>query len=485
MQGAWGSSPASKAGLGSIPKANAFGGKPMPGSFRSIVRALVALCLGAALAPIPATAQAAAEARPGDAQSQREDIGVFRAEVLAQDQAYTPASRAEAATRLAALEQQAGAVSQAYFELELGRIVALADNAHTAFFPGPRSRRYNRVGVRLTPFGEDFFVLRATPALADLLGARLVAIEGRPIAELRTLARSLMGGLNASRDRNAGYFFESPEQLQALGVVSSGEQATYRFARPDGSLVERTLKPEPASEARPRANSDRWLYPAAMAAEADAWRALLSPAQAPWALQDPDTPFRWRSAPEMNAIVLELRQNEDAEGAPIAEALQEFTEAIKKHKPRHLIVDLRMNGGGDLNTTREFMRSLPALVPGRIFALTGPWTFSAGISSLGYLKQAAPQRVTLVGEPVGDRLQFFAEGALVQLPNSKALITIAKERHDYETGCKGFSDCHKPVVRHPIAVATLAPDLSAPWTIEHYHAGRDPALLAVAEALRR
>lgn len=456
----------------------------MPRFSRSAMLAMIALFAGAFAGPSAATAQVVRAPSFGDAQSQREDIEVFRAEVLAQDQAYAPASRAEATMRLAALEQQAGAVSQAYFELELGRIVALADNAHTAFFPGPRSRRYNRVGVRLTPFGEDFFVLRATPALADLLGARLVAIEGRPISELRALARSLMGGLNASRDRNAGYFFESPEQLQALGVALSGDHAVYRFARLDGSLVERTLASEPASDARPRANSDRWLYPAPMAAEADAWRALLSPAQAPWALQDPDTPFRWRNAPEMEAIVLELRQNEDAEGAPISKALQEFTDAIKKHSPRNLIVDLRMNGGGDLNTTREFMQTLPTLVPGRIFALTGPWTFSAGIASLGYLKQAAPERVTLVGEPVGDRLQFFAEGKLVQLPNSKAIISIAKERHDYQTGCKGFPDCHKPIVRHPIAVASLTPDLPAAWTIEHYQSGQDPALLAVAEALK-
>jgi hypothetical protein len=32
---------------------------------------------------------------------------------------------------------------------------------------------------------------------------------------------------------------------------------------------------------------------------------------------------------------------------------------------------------------------LPTLVKGRIFVLTSPWTFSAAISTLGYLKQAA------------------------------------------------------------------------------------------------
>jgi hypothetical protein len=143
-----------------------------------------------------------------------------------------------------------------------------------------------------------------------------------------------------------------------------------------------------------------------------------------------------------------------------------------------------MNGGGDLNTTRDFMESLPSLVPGRIFALTSPWTFSAAISSIGYLEQTAPDRVTIVGEGVGDRLNFFSEGDIVTLPNSQAMLLNATERHDYQTGCRGFSDCHGPVRRNPISTPTLAPDIAAPWTIDAYRAGRDPAMEAVATALR-
>jgi hypothetical protein len=144
------------------------------------------------------------------------------------------------------------------------------------------------------------------------------------------------------------------------------------------------------------------------------------------------------------------------------------------------VLDLRMNGGGDLNTTRDFMQRLPRLVRGRVFALTSPWTFSAAISSLGYLEQAAAARVTVVGEPVGDRLEFFAEGSVVELPASRLLLLYATQRHDYRDGCRGRSDCHGPVVRHPIAVASLDPDVAAPWTIEAYLAGRDPGMEAVA-----
>jgi hypothetical protein len=59
---------------------------------------------------------------------------------------------------------------------------------------------------------------------------------------------------------------------------------------------------------------------------------------------------------------------------------------------------------GHLTKARDFAEELPGLVPGELFVLTSPWTFSAAISVSGYLKQAALSRVHIVGEPVGDRL---------------------------------------------------------------------------------
>lgn len=55
---------------------------------------------------------------------------------------------------------------------------------------------------------------------------------------------------------------------------------------------------------------------------------------------------------------------------------------------------------------------------------------------------------------------------------------------DYRTGCRNIENCHGSVVRNPIAVESLAPDIVAPWTIEAYRDGRDPAMEAVAAALR-
>ncbi len=446
---------------------------------------LCAMALTAAACSAPAqqqdTATAAPAAAPVPEDACRADLAVFREQFMGREISYTPATRAEAEARLARLEAQCASVSQPYFELELARIAALADNGHTHYVLHLIAQKYNRVPLRLIVFGEDFYVARASTANADLLGARLVGIDGKPVAVLRAAARELYGGVNAFRDRAAYHLLEGPELLHTLGLATSPDAATYRFEMRSGQAIERRLAGEPPSAERPAAQPQQIFLPQA---PSEAWLAALTPERAPWSLQDGAEAFRWRAAPEIDAIVLQMRQNMSRDGFSIEAALDRFRTAIREAHPRNIVLDMRWNGGGDLSTSREFMQALPTLAPGRIFILTSPLTFSAAISSTGYVKQAAPDRVTIVGEMVGDRLVFFSEGDLVQLPNTAGAVGRTTERHDYANGCRAFSDCHDYMVSHPIAVASFAPDIAAPWTIEAWLAGRDPGMEAIAAALR-
>jgi len=111
-------------------------------------------------------------------------------------------------------------------------------------------------------------------------------------------------------------------------------------------------------------------------------------------------------------------------------------------------------------------------------------TFSAAISSLGYLKQAAGDRLTIVGEPIGDRLEFWAEGNVMELPGLGAVVLYATERHNYMTGCPE-PDCHAAIREHPIRVRSLQPDLPVSLTWADFSAGRDPAMAAILQDIAR
>lgn len=456
----------------------------------SIQLALLALWSGSALlmgqtqaqTPAPAPTQTQADTPAAKIVA---DVAQFRTQFLDKDRAYSPVARKEAESRLADLEKNAANLTPVRFDLAIAQIAALADNGHTLAFAAQRSRRYERADVRLVPFGEDFHVLRVKAENEDLLGARLVAIDGVPMATLRELGRSLSGGVPAWRDRNVPYFLESPPQLRALGVGQGDAPPEYTFVTRDGRTLKRTFSVSPVGADRVGGNATRWMFPVLAPLEDRAWRTLLAEARAPWALQEPVRRFRWRHDEALGSVIIEMRQSSNGQTEKLADFFADVEKAVATHAPRHLVLDLRLNGGGDLTTTRNFAEKLPTLVGGTIYALTSPWTFSAAISTLGYLKQAAPGRVVIVGEPVGDRLQFFAEGRPITLTHSKEMVLSATERHDYQTGCRQMDDCHRNVVTRPIAVKTLDPDIAAPWTIDDYVAGRDPAMEAVAREVAR
>lgn len=420
---------------------------------------------------------AAAQATVSPAQL-KEDLDWFRASVFAVEMSYSTSARAEGERRLNLLQSTLRHTTVAAFTMELARIVALADNGHSAVFAGTRSRWSNRIPLRFTTFGNEFRVMRAANAHTDLLGARLVAIDGVPIDVVRDSGRTLFGGTPAWRDRNLPLFLESPDQLNVLHLARDAQAAEYSFATETGTSIKRRIVADRSSAFGPP--PDFLLY-----AEDDGLLKTLAPTALPWSLQEPRTTFRWRRAPEIDGLVIQLRRIVDGPGQGIAEFLDEMKAKIAADRPRNLVLDLRMNSGGNLNNTRDFVKALPALVPGRIFVITGPGTFSAAISTTGYLKQEAPGRVSIVGEEAGDRLVFFAEGRPATAPNTGIMIGIATQRHDYRGGCKAFTDCHGPVVRFPIAIPTLAPDIPAPLTFADWKAGRDASMEAIIGALKR
>jgi hypothetical protein len=414
--------------------------------------------------------------------AQREDLAAFERGFFEVDRSYSPEARAVAKKRLAELALSAGSVSDTRFILTLSQIAALADNGHSGIIYRGSAPELGRVGIRLAPFGHGFVVVQAIADQASLLGGRLVAIDGTKVATLREVAHTLTGGIASRRDRMAPLLFESPGQLQALGLARSATQATYAFEMQDGRAREATL----GIVSAPGGGDDQTAEVLAPESAPADWRTLLAPDKAPWSLQEPGETMRSRDLPAQDAMVIQLRANLDG-ARPIATFLAEADAARRSAGRRNVVLDMRANGGGDLTQTREWMSALPSRLPpsGRVVVLTSPWTFSAAISSTGYMKQAGQGRVVLVGEAPGDRLRFWAEGRPITLPHSGAMVLMATQQHDYLTGCRGYPECHSEVVKYPIAVKTLDPEIAAPWTLESYAEGRDPAMEAAARVLSR
>jgi hypothetical protein len=406
----------------------------------------------------------AAAAAPTEA-----DVADLRA-IVARDASYSAEERAEAERLLDTLP--ALMKDEARFELQAARIIAIAGNGHTALFPAQWTNRYPRSPVRLGLFGDGLFVIAAPASQSHLVGSSVTAINGRPWRLVYDAFDSFQGGRQELRDQFVPYFMETPALLAAAGL---GEDRNALRLTLEGSRKTHDVTVTP--EMAPVQGEDEALLGTPLPRAARA--ALQGPA--PLYLTKPDQYYVYERLPEQDAAYIRI----DAIGGSGLEPFLTSTVDHLKTKPAaNIILDLRFNMGGDLNRARAFAQALPALAAdGKLYIITSGRSFSAAISTIGYARQAGPDKVVIVGEHAGDDLEFWAEGPRTVLPGLGATLLFATERHNYRTGCPE-ADCHGSIRDHPIRIQSIEPDIPAPLTFAAYRQGRDPAMEAIAADIR-
>jgi hypothetical protein len=132
------------------------------------------------------------------------------------------------------------------------------------------------------------------------------------------------------------------------------------------------------------------------------------------------------------------------------------------------------------------MSSITELVKpgGRIYVLTDGDTFSAGIVTAFYALHSGGDNAIYTGEPMGDFMQFWAEGggSPMRLPNSEIAIYPSTGYHDWENGCSDWSTCFWVNIVLGVAVGPTEIELEAPLLFSDYVQGIDSGVEAVLAA---
>lgn len=401
------------------------------------------------------------------------------------DRSYPPAARKEARRLAERLAAEAPRLSREQFVLRVAEIAALADNAHTAPDIVAFWKDTPRLPLRAYLFSDGLRVLRAKGPVEDLVGARIDAVDGRTVDELfRALAR-YHAGPDARRRHLLTAVLESPALLEAAGLARERRALTLSGVLADGTPFERRIEAEERGPAAPIANTCRLLFPPAAGTTPEGMTAALPLPARPASLADGTRLFT-RATLADGALYVALGHNNDGDEEKIAPFLESVLAEIDRSRPSALVVDLRFDRGGDYTKTWAFAKALPARMPpgGRLWLLTSPWTFSAAITTAAALVEAGEGRVRIVGEPVGDRLEFWAEGGMMPLPNTRLQVYYAAGKHDYRRPCDDVDACFWLNALFPVRVDSLEPHVRAPWSFEDYRAGHDPALEVVAEEIR-
>ncbi|HKJ16326.1 MAG TPA: hypothetical protein VJ984_03115 [Xanthomonadales bacterium] len=413
-------------------------------------------------------------------QNWSDDIQYFRETVFEADLSFSDTERANAKMLLDRLENSYQEMSEASVELALAEIMAVSNNGHSFLMTGGWTHRYPRIPVQFRVFADGIFIISANEEFESLVGRKLLGIEGNSVEKLQETWSKYQGGLSGWRNLYLPYFLETPAILHAAGIAAEPSSLVLELATNHDEPEQ--LEILATDDLPPLEGMDQYIAPSQLLVVSS----QKPNSELPLYLQSPGQAFRFEMLENPKTAYIQFKANVDFTGNQDIDAfLDSVFGALRNSRPQYVILDQRFNFGGDLNITRELMQKIPEFlgVDGKIYIVTSGRTFSAGISSAGYIKQSAGAQAVIVGEPIGDELEFWAEGELEVLPDSGVTFLIGTERHNYLTGCPE-DDCHGSIQRHPIRVDSLQPDLPAPLTYADWENGTDPALEAIETEIK-
>lgn len=272
-------------------------------------------------------------------------------------------------------------------------------------------------------------------------------------------------------------YISDPDVLFGTDLAASPDQSRWAVTMADGSQRTETLRASPPNKADPFVFTKRWVSSEPVKAMGGDWLAFAPAKALPLTLRDFDKPFRFFRVDNSCVAYIQLKTNSDENGQSIGNFVSVTRKALRTNPPCAVVLDLRFDDRGDYMNTVGFAKDLPKLVAsnGPILVLTGPATFSAGITTAAFVKQAGAERVKIVGEEVGDRLSFYSEGNRGCLPNHAICVSYERGKHDYTGKCEDWDRCFWLNKLYPVRVATLDPDERTKMDFASWNQGHDVA----------
>lgn len=395
-----------------------------------------------------------AQARPSASATVADDVRELGRSIEQMHPApFRSVSKQKFQSEVSALARRAPTISRNEVLVGLLRIIALLGprNGHTGLFPGDRlhSNLLHLYPVRLYQFTDGVFVVDAQNE--SLVRTRLVAVEGVPIDRVLELVRPLVPYDNESSLRGlTPHFVLTAEVLDGLGVVEGTGPADFTFERSSGERFDESLTALPGPQyAGVFADPHHGHNPSS-----------LPYGTRPLYLAGGGKPLWARTLANGRAVYVGY----NTVRLPAPAVLRKIERLVRAQGVRRVIVDVRLNGGGD-NTTYSSLKTLFASKDvnrrGKLYLLIGRATFSAAANFAAEIDRDT--RATIVGEPTGGGVETYADTFPVLLPTVGWNVYIAARYHERK---QSKSDRR----------LAIEPDIRVGLASAQYFAGRDPVL---------
>ena len=308
--------------------------------------------------------------------------------------------------------------------VELQRIVTLVGDGHTNInLSNANGVDFHQLPVRVGFYSDGVWVEGADRAYASLVGGRVTAIGGVPIATVIERIEPLI-----SRDNDAWFDAAVPHVINLIEVLHA-LRISDRLDRTSLTIVkdnrESTVEVRPLERTRPRAIG----YPFLPRYTYD-WVDASDPTSPPLFRRKFNEVYWYEYQPESRLLYIKWDQVVNRATAPTALGMiREATAFARDNESRidKVLLDLRNNTGGEGGlldpVVREFVRAREIDQPGRFFVAIGSRTFSA--ASILSVQLDRYSTAIFVGEPTGGKVNVAAGHVFYTLPNSQITVSIS------------------------------------------------------------
>jgi peptidase S41-like protein len=333
-------------------------------------------------------------------------------------------------------------VSDSEIKLALRRLTAMIGDPHTRISFNVEKT----YPITLYQFSDGLFVTATTGEYKSALGAKLIKIGETDIERAIVAVRPLVTYENEWRFRQQfPYYLTDPENLYLLKILPSAIEGDFTFD--DGNGKQFIVKMRPVSTKE----MIKFITPFDS-----------PPGKAPLYLRNPERYYWYEYLPDSKALYLHYRRCANMPSQPFNRFAAELSNFMDQNPVERMVIDLRLNGGGASIIFEPLIKALSKRrdvnQKGRLFALIGRGTFSS--ACLNAVKLKRETKAILVGEPTGQRPNFYGEVETMTLPNSRLRVHYS-------------SRYFKTMDGDPPAIA---PDVQVETSSSDYVSGRDPVL---------
>lgn len=341
----------------------------------------------------------------------------------------------------------------------ISKLLALFEYGHTNLSYNQQSFQFAQFPFNLYEFNDGIYIQGTKTNYAKALGGRVLAVEGKPIAEVLEAIKPTVEMENEQFFKAYGINnIRYPEILHTQKITASLQDEITITLEKEGEIFNQSFAVMPKGNRVPThrgfvAQSNNWL-------DARDQRAT------PLYLQNLDKIYSATYLEKDNTMYVRHSRIKDEEGERTKDFYARVFRDIATKNIDKLIIDLRLNGGGNNYLNKDVIKSIVKADKinkvGKLFVIIGKRTYSACQNLVNEIDNYT--NAIFVGEPTAENVNFWGDNRPVVLPNTGITLSLSY---------LWWQD--KPALEN---APWTAPSIPVAMSFNEYASNQDPVLKA-------